>query len=79
VSSPRTRLVHLSDLHVGSREEPRIEPGLAELIDRIDPELIIASGDLTHRGRPDEHERAADFLNGLGRPVFAVPGNHDIP
>jgi 3',5'-cyclic AMP phosphodiesterase CpdA len=79
VSRLRTRLLHLSDLHVGSREEPRIEPALADLIERVDPELIIASGDLTHRGRPEEHDRAAEFLKSLGRPVFAVPGNHDIP
>jgi 3',5'-cyclic AMP phosphodiesterase CpdA len=79
LSPPRTRLLHLSDLHVGSREEPRLEPGLADLIDRIDPELIVASGDLTHRGRAYQHDRAAAFLQGLGRPIFAVPGNHDIP
>jgi 3',5'-cyclic AMP phosphodiesterase CpdA len=79
VSPPRTRLLHLSDLHVGTREEPRLEPSLAGLIDRIDPELIVASGDLTHRGRPEQHDRAAAFLQGLGRPIFAVPGNHDIP
>jgi 3',5'-cyclic AMP phosphodiesterase CpdA len=79
VARLQTRLLHLSDLHVGSREEPRIEPGLAALIERVDPELIVASGDLTHRGRRDQHERAADFLQGLGRPVLAVPGNHDIP
>jgi 3',5'-cyclic AMP phosphodiesterase CpdA len=79
VSRARTRLLHLSDLHVGTHEEPRIEPGLADLIDRIDPELIVASGDLTHRGRRAQHDRAAAFLKGLGRPVFTVPGNHDIP
>ena len=39
----------------------------------------MASGDLTHRGRPEQHDRAADFLRGLGRPVLAIPGNHDIP
>ena len=49
------------------------------MIDRIDPELIVASGDLTHRGSPEQHERAASFLRSLGRPVFAIPGNHDIP
>jgi 3',5'-cyclic AMP phosphodiesterase CpdA len=79
VSPARTRLVHLSDLHVGTREEPRVEPGLEALIERIDPELIVASGDLTHRGRRAQHERAAAFLKSLGRPIFAVPGNHDIP
>jgi 3',5'-cyclic AMP phosphodiesterase CpdA len=79
VAGLQTRLLHLSDLHVGSRGEEHLESGLAGLIERIDPELIVASGDLTHRGRPDQHDRAADFLQGLGRPVLAVPGNHDIP
>jgi 3',5'-cyclic AMP phosphodiesterase CpdA len=79
VSRFRTRLLHLSDLHVGSHEEPRIEPGLAALIDRVDPELVVASGDLTHRGRPEQHERAAAFLRSIDRPVLAIPGNHDMP
>jgi 3',5'-cyclic AMP phosphodiesterase CpdA len=79
VAGLRTRLLHLSDLHVGSHREEHLESGLGGLIDRIDPELIIASGDLTHRGRPEEHDRAANFLQSLGRPVLAVPGNHDIP
>jgi len=79
VAGPATRLLHLSDLHVGTDEEPRLEPGLEALIDRVDPELIVASGDLTHRGRPEQHNRAANFLRGLGRPVLAIPGNHDIP
>lgn len=43
------------------------------------PELIVASGDLTHRGRRTEHERTHAFLTGLGPPVLAVPGNHDQP
>ncbi len=43
------------------------------------PELVVATGDLTHRGRPDQHDRAAAFLRGLGPPVLAIPGNHDIP
>jgi 3',5'-cyclic AMP phosphodiesterase CpdA len=79
VAGPATRLLHLSDLHTGTHEDPRLEPGLEALIDRIDPELIVASGDLTHRGRPEQHDRAAGFLRGLGRPILAIPGNHDIP
>jgi len=73
------RLIHLSDLHVGAREEEPVEPALRELISRIAPQLIVATGDLTHRGRADQHEQAATFLQGLGPPVLAVPGNHDIP
>ncbi len=39
----------------------------------------MASGDLTNRGRRDQHERAHGFLRSLGPPVLAVPGNHDLP
>jgi 3',5'-cyclic AMP phosphodiesterase CpdA len=74
-----TRLLHISDLHVGSLEAPPVERALEALIERIEPELIIASGDLTHRGRREQHEEAAAFLNSLGPPVLAIPGNHDIP
>jgi 3',5'-cyclic AMP phosphodiesterase CpdA len=73
------RLIHVSDLHVGAREERPIEPALRELVGRVSPALIIATGDLTHRGRPSEHDRAAAFLRGLGPAVLAIPGNHDIP
>ena len=74
-----TRVLHVSDLHIGTREAPEIVGPLSRLIEAASPELIVASGDLTHRGRPAQHERAAAFLQGLGPPVLAVPGNHDIP
>ena len=74
-----TTLIHVSDLHVGAREERSIGAPLRELVERVRPELIVATGDLTHRGRPDQHERAATFLRGLGATVLAVPGNHDVP
>jgi 3',5'-cyclic AMP phosphodiesterase CpdA len=73
------RLLHVSDLHAGTREDPDVERALATLIDRTSPELIVASGDLTNRGRRDQHERAARFLRSFGVPVGAVPGNHDMP
>jgi 3',5'-cyclic AMP phosphodiesterase CpdA len=73
------RLLHVSDLHVGSVEEFRIEPSLASLVERLAPELIVVSGDLTHRGRAEQHERAAGFLRSFGLPLHVIPGNHDIP
>jgi 3',5'-cyclic AMP phosphodiesterase CpdA len=48
-------------------------------VDELEPELVVASGDLTHRNQPVQHERAATFLRSLGPPILAVPGNHDIP
>src|SRR4249919_2039561 len=74
-----TRILHVSDLHFGSGDNPDLEAALVRLIERVDPELVIASGDLTHRGRREQHERVAGFLRRLGRTVLAVPGNHDIP
>jgi 3',5'-cyclic AMP phosphodiesterase CpdA len=73
------RLLHISDLHAGSVEETAVEHSLERLIARVTPELIAVTGDLTHRGRRREHERAARFLRGLGKPLLVVPGNHDIP
>jgi 3',5'-cyclic AMP phosphodiesterase CpdA len=48
-------------------------------VDRFEPDLVIASGDLSHRGRREQHDTAAQLLRLLGRPLLAVPGNHDIP
>jgi 3',5'-cyclic AMP phosphodiesterase CpdA len=64
---------------VGTEEAPDVAASLAPLIARVDPELVVATGDLTHRGRRDQHDRAAAFLTALGRPLLAIPGNHDIP
>ena len=74
-----TRVLHVSDLHTGTESDRRVEHALASLIERTSPELIIASGDLTHRGRRDQHARAAQFLRSFGLPIHAIPGNHDIP
>ena len=73
------RLLHISDLHAGSVEESAVEGSLEPFVERLAPELIAVTGDLAHRGRRREHERAAAFLRGLGRPLLVIPGNHDIP
>jgi 3',5'-cyclic AMP phosphodiesterase CpdA len=74
-----TRVLHVSDLHFGKHNDPAIERAIGTLVEAVGPELVIATGDLTHRGRRDQHEHAAAFLKGLGAPVVAIPGNHDIP
>jgi 3',5'-cyclic AMP phosphodiesterase CpdA len=69
----------VSDLHFGRRENPAAHEALRDLAGRIRPELVIASGDLAHRGLRAQLEAATALLRSLGAPVLAVPGNHDIP
>jgi 3',5'-cyclic AMP phosphodiesterase CpdA len=76
---PPLRVLQVSDLHAGTEEEPEVEAHLRTLVAQMEPELVIASGDLAHRNRPDEHERAAVLLRSLDRPLLVIPGNHDIP
>jgi 3',5'-cyclic AMP phosphodiesterase CpdA len=73
------RLLHVSDLHTGTHEAPDVQRALARLVERTEPQLVVASGDLAHRGRREQLEQAARLLRSLGPPVLAVPGNHDLP
>lgn len=73
------RLFHVSDLHIGRREALAPFTALASLVGELEPELLLATGDLAHRGRRTELERAAELLDELHVPVLAVPGNHDMP
>jgi 3',5'-cyclic AMP phosphodiesterase CpdA len=72
------RVVHLSDLHFG-RHDPEVVEGLASDITEQRPNLIIVSGDFTQNGTKSEFAAARQFLDTLQAPVFAVPGNHDVP
>ncbi len=73
------RVLHISDLHLGRREAPETFSAVRELAAKLAPELVLATGDLAHRGKRWELERAAELLRSLGFAVMAVPGNHDIP
>src|SRR5919112_5357913 len=73
------RVLQVSDLHSGTQEEPEVEADLRALVADTDPELIVVSGDLTHRNRTAQHDRAAALLRSFDRPLVAIPGNHDIP
>lgn len=72
------RIVHLSDLHFGHHDEA-LAGGLAADIASQEPHLVVVSGDFTQLGTEVEFVRARAFLDTLATPVFAVPGNHDVP
>jgi 3',5'-cyclic AMP phosphodiesterase CpdA len=73
------RVLHLSDLHMGHSEAWEPLEALHSLVAEVEPEIVVATGDLAHRGRRRELENATSLLRSLGTPLLAVPGNHDIP
>ncbi|HET7635350.1 MAG TPA: phosphodiesterase [Burkholderiales bacterium] len=46
---------------------------------RLDPvpDVVLATGDLTDFGRPDEYAFLRELLEPLKMPVYLIPGNHD--
>jgi len=72
------KIVHISDLHFG-HHDPVLAQGFADDINALNPDLVVASGDFTQIGTKEEFEQAREFLDKLKAPVFAVPGNHDVP
>src|SRR6266508_1736472 len=93
IQRPRTRILHLSDLHCGANDDPivRLQPLVSDLRDRREGlgieslDYLVISGDLTNRGAYEEFERVHDFLSDLVKEMkltaertIIVPGNHDL-
>jgi len=67
------QLLHISDLHVKSGEEFDRSVVLEPLIDRVEhdmvngiqPEIVVATGDVAFSGKEAEYQKAKDFFDGL--------------
>jgi len=70
-------LLHIADTHFGTERRPVVEALLA-LAAQQQPDLVVLAGDVTQRARPAQFRAAKAFVDRLGAPVLAVPGNHDI-
>ena len=71
-------IVHLSDIHFGRIHLLVVEPLIAA-INKLAPDLVTVSGDLTQRARSRQFREARAFLDRLPKPQIVVPGNHDVP
>ena len=71
-------LIHLSDIHFG-RVDEAVVAAIVPVIHGLSPDVVVVSGDLTQRARPDEFRAARRFLDELPKPQIVVPGNHDVP
>jgi 3',5'-cyclic AMP phosphodiesterase CpdA len=72
-------LLHISDVHFGPPHRPRVSDGVVELATARRPDLVILSGDLTQRARPEQFAEARRFVDRFPVPTLVVPGNHDVP
>ncbi len=71
-------VLQVSDTHFGTEQGPVVE-ALVELARQQRPDLVVLSGDITQRARAAQFRAARAFVDRLGAPVLAIPGNHDIP
>lgn len=72
------RIAHLSDLHFG-RHDPVVAEGLLAALERLAPNLVAVTGDLTQRAHRREFIAARVFLDRIAQPALVIPGNHDVP
>jgi 3',5'-cyclic AMP phosphodiesterase CpdA len=73
-----TRIVHISDVHVGDADQALLMRARQSIAD-LKPDLVVLSGDVTQAGRRREFTEAATYLAGMPAPIVAAPGNHDAP
>lgn len=62
-----------------AEHRPEILDALKRDLEKVSPEHIVVTGDLTHIGLQDEFRQARHWLESLGTPdrVTVIPGNHD--
>jgi 3',5'-cyclic AMP phosphodiesterase CpdA len=73
-------LLHVSDLHFGPPYLPEVGEALLAIAPGLKPDVIVISGDLTQRARPEQFAAARAFIDRLPDvPRVVVPGNHDVP
>jgi 3',5'-cyclic AMP phosphodiesterase CpdA len=74
-------LLHISDVHFGPPHRPDLSQAVLRMVEERRPSLVVVSGDLTQRARPEQFRAARAFVDAIERlaPALVVPGNHDVP
>ena len=73
-----TKIVHISDFHLGSYENDRFLKRCVDKINKVEPDLILFTGDIVN----NFYQEITGFEDQLGRlkarsGKFAILGNHD--
>jgi 3',5'-cyclic AMP phosphodiesterase CpdA len=85
-----TRFAQISDLHLGAddtfpsfdwdqhNQASDLTQSAIDAINASEPEFVVVTGDLTHRGTSEGFSFARRMLDQLRMPYYVLPGNRDI-
>jgi len=73
------KFAHLSDIHVGSEHsEEDLQRTVKDINANPELEFVVITGDITEFGADKELLNAKSILDGLNKPWYIIPGNHDM-
>lgn len=80
-------LAQITDCHLLADADARLhgrhpDESLSRVLDEVaalDPDLVVATGDLTEEGAGSAYDRLRGLLSNLDTEVACIPGNHDDP
>ena len=71
-------IVQLSDLHVGSQFQPEVFETVVKEVNKINPDVIVITGDLTNEGLMKEYKKCKSLLTQFNtKKIISISGNHD--
>jgi len=73
-------IVQISDIHIGNEFSKELMDNVILYLEKIVPDAIVCTGDITHKGRIDQYNTFLPYLERLKKiaPFLSVPGNHDL-
>ena len=71
-------LVQLSDLHVGSQFQPQVFAKVVSEVNKLKPDVIIITGDLTDEGLLKQYQQCKKLVKKFKtKKIISISGNHD--
>ena len=72
------RVLQFSDVHFGCEHADACQAAL-DYAHATPADLILITGDITQKGRPQEFRAAGAWVRAMPQPAFVTVGNHDVP